>query len=94
MDTIKDVIGTFFKELQQKQQIRQKDNPEFLLKKVLTKKEIQHIKFNYFRAGTLGIYVDSSSWLYYLSLKKNTLLHKLKKCSNEIKDIRFSLGEW
>jgi len=64
-----------------------------LLKKALTKKELAHIKFNYFRKGTLSLRVDSSSWLYSLNLKKEGLLAKLSKKSREIKDIRLCIGE-
>ncbi|MFA5156495.1 MAG: DciA family protein [Candidatus Omnitrophota bacterium] len=66
---------------------------EELLKKLLTKKELKHIKLHYFKKGILGIKVDSSSWLYQLSLEKEGLLKELQQGLAEIKDIRFSLGE-
>jgi len=69
------------------------DEPQEWLKKVLTKKELGHIKFNYFRKGLLSLNVDSSSWLYSLNLQKESLLEKLKKCSSEIKEIRLRIGE-
>jgi len=64
-----------------------------LLKKLLTKRELQHIKFNYFRKGILGISVDSSGWLYHLSLKKEGLLISLQKNLTDLKEIHFRLGE-
>ena len=67
--------------------------PEQWLKKTLTKKELGHIKFHYFRKGTLGVRVDSSAWMYSLSLKKENLLGKLKAQAPDIKEIRFSIGE-
>lgn len=66
---------------------------EAFLKKTLTKKELNHVKFSYFRRGVLGIIVDSSSWLYYLNLHKQRLLTRLCKKFDKIKDIRFVLGE-
>ena len=66
---------------------------EDLLKKTLTEKELGHIKFNYFKRGILNITVDSSSWLYQLSLSKDDLLARLRKKLKEIKDIRLRLGE-
>jgi len=58
----------------------------------LTKKELGHIKVNYFRRGILGVNVDSSAWLYYLSLKKDTLLAHLQTKSRAVKEIRFYVG--
>ena len=69
------------------------DNPEELLKKALTKKELRHIKFNYFKKGILGVSVDSSSWLYNMTLQKEKLLIKLNRDSTAVKDIIFRLGE-
>lgn len=68
------------------------EDPRALLKKVLTKRELEHIKFSRFRRGVLSINVDSSVWLYKLSLKKEGLLTKLKKKAGDMKDIRFCLG--
>ncbi len=67
--------------------------PEEVVKKILTKKEYGHIKFNYFKKGVLGLSVDSSSWLYSLNLKKEGLLQKLKTDMPDIKNIRFFIGE-
>ncbi|MDD5155409.1 MAG: hypothetical protein PHF11_02870, partial [Candidatus Omnitrophica bacterium] len=55
------------------------DNPELLLKKFLTKKELGHIKFRYFKKGIITFDVDSSSWLYYFNLKKENLLAGLQR---------------
>jgi len=73
--------------------LSENDNPEVLLKKALTKKELRHIKFHYFRKGMLGIKVDSSVWLYSMNLKKEKLISKLNSASTlGVKDIRFVLG--
>ncbi len=93
MESIKDTVGNIMQGLQAKKTGLCKDNPCVLLKKALTKKELGHIKFNYFRKGILSLHVDSSSWLYNLTLKKEDLLLKLNKKSNAIKDVRFRIGE-
>lgn len=92
MEAIKETIKNVMQSWGQGKQAAVTD-PEQLLKKILTKKELAHIKFSYFRAGILGINVDSSSWLYKFSLQKETLLEKLSKKISSIKDIRFRIGE-
>lgn len=74
---------------------KSKSGPDFegWLKKTLTKKELKHIKFHYFKQGMVNISVDSSGWLYQLSLKKRQILANLSRNSAAIKDIRFRLGE-
>lgn len=94
MEAIKDTIINVIKELSLKKHgLSENDNPEVLLKKALTKKELRHIKFHYFRKGMLGIKVDSSVWLYSMNLKKEKLISKLNSASTlGVKDIRFVLG--
>jgi hypothetical protein len=93
MERISDTIQSVIHGLTAKNQGQFKSHPEDWLKKALTKKELEHIKFNYFRKGILGIKVDSSSWLYRFSLDKTKILTKLIKSSDEIKDIHFRIGE-
>ena len=92
MEAIKDTIVSVIKGLEKKIASAD-DNPEEWLKKVLTKKELGHIKFNYFKKGLLNINVDSSGWLYSLNLQKEKLLEKFKQCSSKVKDVRFRIGE-
>jgi len=94
VEAIKDTIINVIKELSLKKHgLSENDNPEVLLKKALTKKELRHIKFHYFRKGMLGIKVDSSVWLYSMNLKKEKLISKLNSASTlGVKDIRFVLG--
>ena len=92
MEAIKDTVINVIEGLMAKK-TKISDSPQTLLKRTLTKKESQHIKFNYFKKGILGLYVDSSSWLYILTLQKEELLAKLNKKSSAIKDIRFRIGE-
>ncbi|MFA5144858.1 MAG: DciA family protein [Candidatus Omnitrophota bacterium] len=93
MEAIKDTVINVIRNLEAKKTGVADNDPQELLKKVLTKKELGHIKFNYFRKGVLGLRVDSSSWLYNLNLKKESLLEKLKKCSSGVKSIRFNIGD-
>lgn len=93
MQAIKDTVWEVMRALKTKKTKEPNNNPEALLKKTLTKKELRHIKFNYFKRGLLCLNVDSSVWLYQLSLKKENLLVKLGKTMPGIKDIRLRLGE-
>ncbi len=93
MDSIKDIIVSVLRDCQAKKQRFNNQDHENILKKILTKKEIEHIKVNYFRSGIFGIKVDSSAWLYQLNFKRQELLIALKKNLPEIKDVRFSLGD-
>jgi len=92
MEPIKDAVKNLMLTLEGKK-TPAAQNLESLLKKSLTKRELGHIKINYFRRGTLNILVDSSVWLYQLSLKKEAVLIDLRKSLKEIKEIRFRLGE-
>lgn len=93
MERIKDTLQNVFKELTAKKGSPGGDTPEDWLKKALTKRDLEHIKFNYFRKGVLGVKVDSSSWVYKFTLDRSRILSKLQKCSTEVKDIHFRIGE-
>lgn len=92
MEAIKETINLVMQELAQKKKFSG-GNTEELLKKVLTKKELAHIKCNYFKKGVLGVAVDSSALYYKLNLKKNQLLEALNAGSVRVKDINFRMGE-
>ncbi|MFH0935882.1 MAG: DciA family protein [Candidatus Omnitrophota bacterium] len=95
METIKATVINVIQELVSKKEggVQQAD-VQLLLKKALTKKELKHIKFNYFKKGILGIRVDSSAWLYSLDLKKEKLLVLLNNNPGvQVKSIRFNIGE-
>ncbi len=68
-------------------------DPQEWLKKTLTKKELGHIRVKYFNKGVLSLSVDSSVWLYVLSLKKEVMLEQLQKEHPEIKNITLRIGE-
>ncbi|MDD5661581.1 MAG: DciA family protein [Candidatus Omnitrophica bacterium] len=93
MEKIKDTLQSVMQDLVGQKGRAPGEDPEGWLRKVLTKRELGHIKLQYFRKGILGILVDSSVWLYSLNLKKEDLLRKLKKCSGQIQEIRLTIGE-
>ena len=93
MEVIKDTVMNVMEHLAAKKTGTAASDPQEALKKVLTKKELGHIKLNYFKKGVLNLNVDSSSWLYNFNLQKEQLLDKLNKHSKGIKDIRFRIGE-
>lgn len=93
MEQIKDTIKIVLGDIKNKKNKSIRENPGVWLKKTLAKKELTHAQFNYFSKGVLGIKVDSSAWLYHLSLQKKELLGKLSQYSKSIKDIRFSIGK-
>lgn len=93
MVQIKDLIEGVIRDLTTKNLGEKATDPQEWLKKTLTKAEMGHIKFHYFRKGILGVRVDSSAWMYSLSLKKEKLLSKIKGCNPSVKEIHFSLGD-
>ena len=96
IEPIKNTVVNVIEELKEKKTIGTEQKLFASLKKALTKKELEHIKVNYFKQGVLFINVDSSSLLYCLSLKKEAVLLKLQEAGRkqqEIKDIYFRIGD-
>jgi hypothetical protein len=93
MEPIKDIIGTLIKDLQDKRRKPPGVSPTGLLKKVFSNKELKHLQFSSIKKGNLNIKVDSSTWLYYLNLKKKSLLIKFAEKLPEIRNIHFSIGD-
>ena len=93
MELLKNTVDRLMAGLSAKKTASTGVGPEQWLKKALTKKELGHIKVKYFHKGILGLSVDSSTWLYALSLKKEELLGKLQKESPELKNITLRIGE-
>jgi len=92
MEAIKETLQNVIKALEQRKSELPRDDPEALLNRSLGKKELRHVRFDYFKKGILNISVDSSSWLYNLNLQKEGLLARLRQQSGAIKDIRFRIG--
>jgi len=93
MELLKNTLNNVMRRLDAKKAVFQDSGPQQWLKKTLTKKELGHIRVKYFNKGILGLNVDSSAWLYILSLKKEELLKELKKENPEVKNINFRIGE-
>lgn len=93
MEAIKNTVMNVMESLVFKKTGEPGDGPEGWLKKALTKRQLEHIKINYFKKGVLNINIDSSGWLYSLTLQKEEILAKLNKISSSVKDIRFRIGE-
>jgi len=58
-------------------------------------KAISHTKPVAIKKNILTIEVDSSTWLYFLSLEKKSILERMRKIlgKEKIEDIRFRIGE-
>ena len=93
MELLKNTIDEVMRNLSSKKTGSSGADPQEWLKKALTKKELGHIKVKYFSKDVLGLNVDSSAWLYILSLKKEEILDKLKKENPRVKNINLRIGE-
>jgi hypothetical protein len=93
MELLKNTLDDVMRQLGEKKSVFQEAGPQQWLKKALTKKELGHIRVKYFSKGVLGLSVDSSAWLYILSLKKEELLKELQKENPDLKNINFRIGE-
>ena len=93
MEEIKQTISSLLEQWEAKQHALKQEDPQVWLKKALTKKELRHIKVDYFRRGILGVSVDSSAWLYTLGMRKEELLGKMRRESGSIKDIHLHIGD-
>ena len=93
MEPLKNTVDQLMAGLAAQKTVSCDAGPEQWLKKALTKKELGHIKVKYFNKGMLGLNVDSYTWLYALSLKKEELLNRLKKENPELKNINLRIGE-
>lgn len=93
MEQIKDTIKSLFSNWQATNFSGDSVEPGKILKKVLAKKALMHVKLYTFRKGILSLKVDSSSWVYYLNLQKDDLLKKIQKECSTVKELRIYLGE-
>ena len=93
MDDIKTTIFAVLKELETRKCQAAATDPAQHFSKVFDKKELRHIKPAYFRKGILAITVDSATWMYHLSMRKQEVLRRLVELSKEVKDVRFVIGE-
>jgi len=91
MDQIKDVVKKVLRRCAQQKEECGAGDIEEEIKKILTKDEQKHIKFNYFRKGILGLGADCSSWLYHASLQRERWLAQLREKREGLEDIRLRL---
>lgn len=63
-------------------------------KEIAGKKAVRHTRLVTFKAGTLTVNVDSTSWLYELNICKPLLMRKMKKKLSDrpLKELRFRIG--
>ena len=87
MEHIKQTLQVVIKDIEQQQCQETKDIFK-LFREGLASRERRHVKCSALKKGVLTVKVDSSAWLYQLSLKKEEFLNKLG-----LKDIRFRIGE-
>jgi len=95
MELIKETIQQLIEEWKTKKKLLPKDGIAQIVHKTLSAKEREHVRLIYCRNGILGLAVDSSAWLYQLTLHKTKLLDKLNKKikdMQQIKDVRFHIG--
>lgn len=92
MERIKETIQQVMTSLDQRKRGLRAPDPLGVLKKILTKKELRHIRINYSDKDTVYINVDSSTLMYRLSLEKDRILQELSKKQPAIKNVRFRLG--
>jgi len=93
METIKQTLDALFKDLQVRKEKAAEEAPDFLAKKVFSRKELEHCRAGFLKNGILQIKVDSATWLYYFNLHKKEALGKFSGQNSQIKDLKFSLGE-
>ncbi len=78
MEAIKETLEVLLKDLKVRKERVSTISPEFLAKKVFSRKESEHAQAGFLKNGIFYIKVDSSTWLYYFNLHKKELLEKLK----------------
>jgi hypothetical protein len=93
MEKIKQTISRVMRELGGRQKNSRADEIGVWLEKALSAKERKHISSYSEYKGILRFRVDSSSWIYYLNLKKEAWLSGIRQSLPRIKEIRFSVSE-
>ena len=93
MEKIQETVLRVIRELDGKHKNPQADEIGAWLTQALSAKERKHISSYAEHKGILRLRVDSSSWIYYLNLKKETLLNSIRQSLPRIKEIRFSVSE-
>jgi predicted nucleic acid-binding Zn ribbon protein len=87
MEHIRQTLPGVIKTIEQNRRAQAEATLGFL-QDSLSAGERKHVKCVALHSGVLTVNVDSSAWLYQLSLKKEGLLKK-----SGLKNIRFRIGE-
>lgn len=92
-ESLKQILPKVFEDLEKKKLLQ---NLEELWGLTIDSRAFQHTKIANFKKGILTINVNSSMWIYELTLKKDEILKGLrrKKFFKDLKDIRFRIGEF
>ncbi len=93
MERLAQTLASVMSELSQRAAAGDECDPGTWIKKILTRKELRHIKVRYFKKGVMGITTDSSTWLYYFTLHRQELLERLRAFTGTVKEVRFYIGE-
>jgi hypothetical protein len=93
VEAIKQTLDVLLKDLKARKEKVAEISPEALAQKIFSRKESDHARAGYLKNGVLYLRVDSSTWLYYFNLHKKELLGKFSGQNNQIRDLKFSLGE-
>jgi predicted nucleic acid-binding Zn ribbon protein len=92
---IKDVVSGVIKEWGEERLVKE----EALRKawcKAVGRKTAPHTRIRSFRAGKLIIEIDASGWMYELTLKKQTILKKLRTYLKDstVEELQFRIGDF
>ena len=94
LSPIKDVLKTVFAELDRQKNCSREDVEARWLE-IAGKTAARHSRPVTLRKSVLAIWVDSPAWMHELSLRKRTLLKRLKSVfgKDRIAQIQFKIGE-
>jgi hypothetical protein len=91
-DSVKTVLGDVLRGLKNKDSGCDEDCLRAALRDIIGDKALTHTKIVYLTKGRIRVNVNSSAWLYELTLRKNPILQALKK-KLSVTDIAFVLGD-
>ena len=93
-EDIGDIINQVIKKLDTKTH-GQREEIVQAWQRAIVPKALSHTRPVALKRNVLTIEVDSSTWLYVLSLEKKNILEAMKKAlaKGKIEDIRFRIGE-
>ena len=93
MEPIKDTLCSVLHALEAKAAERSTEDPMRALKKILTKKELGHIRVSYSKTHALYLNTDSSALLYQLNIQKEKILAEIRTLNPRVRELRIVLGK-